>query len=579
MCSVKEAASVSAYRPIPKPRNRLPSASNPNQLTNQPSQGQTQPALPQSKPVQLLKDIARPPGNYQTVGDAVTQQPQRQTEKIWYPPCNDESPPSLDIYMSISNPAPQTQEVVAPNRPSQPVALQADSLITKSCPSCHYDCSGNDKFCSECGWELPQTPAKTYGMLPKLCPKCGEEIQLEKRFCPRCGTKTDLQASPTLQSQPTLPQNEKRKQQGQQWKSPTETRVLEVYSKPMDKQQPSSATVARPAPLEVKPESATSSGQWSCEYCTFLNDASCRICKMCSKTRASVPAEVKPAPGSPQQIVQSEVKPQPLVHPQQQQQHVSGIKTVQVEKEKSPREHHQAHGRQEMRLNLTDERAPTVAAAAGRSDVPGPRFRVDERQEDKLQQLKDKGQLKEQHLKEKEDKAAIQGSDPNKLNKMDQVNIVQTEAGSKYDKDLAREPASLSRQHREPASPYTRSGPYGSGSQIDEVPPVMDDTIQQKSNYQRPPSRSEDPRSGYAATPADRSYPSSSGEHGRRMFPDDIERRQREMEEDRQRRQQIEEERRKEEERLRQLEAARQAEEAIRQRDRQFFNFLKVFNL
>jgi hypothetical protein len=539
---------VPTARPVPKPRTLRSSVTSPTQFVNQPPLGQTHSVSPQTKPVQYFSDITRPPSNYQAVSEGLSQglsqQQQKQSERIRYPPCHDEAPPSLDIYMSC-NPIPQTQDGLALNKVKQPLALETD---TKFCPNCEK--AGNGNFCAECGCPLPETPVKTYGMLPKLCPECKIEIQPGAKFCSRCGIKIDLQASPTLQKQPTLSQTEQIKQKEQSQK-PTESRgqIELVY-----KEQPPSATTTRPVALKAESEPAVSLDQWSCEYCTFLNDASRRICEVCSKTRSSVLPEVKPAPVSLQQSVPSTIEQQ---------------STVVVEKKKSD---DAAQDRQEMRLNLTEQRPPTVVAAAATRGSP--HNKVSERQEGKFQELKDKGQLKVQHLKEIEEKAVIQGCDPNKLNKMDHVNATQAEASSKYDKDLSRERSPLSRQHKESTGYFRHLGSYGSNSQTDEGPPVMDDTMQQKSKYQHRPSRSDDPRSGYAATPADRAYPSSSGDQSRRMFEDDMERRQREMEKDRQRRQ-LEERQKEEEERLRKQEAERLKEETIKQNDRKFFSFLK----
>ncbi len=63
-------------------------------------------------------------------------------------------------------------------------------LIYK-CPSCGAIINKGQKFCTSCGFKLPENlePVAEESPEIKICPKCGAELKPGTKFCTECGAK------------------------------------------------------------------------------------------------------------------------------------------------------------------------------------------------------------------------------------------------------------------------------------------------------------------------------------------------------------------------------------------------------
>jgi membrane protease subunit (stomatin/prohibitin family) len=65
--------------------------------------------------------------------------------------------------------------------PQQAAAPAAAAAGTVACPSCSQQNPAGNKFCSNCGKELPAESGK------RFCPQCGHEVAAGAKFCSNCG--------------------------------------------------------------------------------------------------------------------------------------------------------------------------------------------------------------------------------------------------------------------------------------------------------------------------------------------------------------------------------------------------------
>ncbi|MBL7199707.1 MAG: SPFH domain-containing protein [Anaerolineae bacterium] len=65
--------------------------------------------------------------------------------------------------------------------PQQAAAPAAAAAGTVACPSCSQQNPAGNKFCSNCGKELPAESGK------RFCPQCGHEVAAGAKFCSSCG--------------------------------------------------------------------------------------------------------------------------------------------------------------------------------------------------------------------------------------------------------------------------------------------------------------------------------------------------------------------------------------------------------
>lgn len=60
------------------------------------------------------------------------------------------------------------------------VALTQKTIVY-NCPSCNAAVGDDNKFCANCGSDLPNA---------KRCPSCAKHFPSSVNFCPLCGKKT-----------------------------------------------------------------------------------------------------------------------------------------------------------------------------------------------------------------------------------------------------------------------------------------------------------------------------------------------------------------------------------------------------
>ena len=76
-----------------------------------------------------------------------------------------------------------------------------------NCPNCGAVLPEGDKFCKECGKQIPTEPTQNQ---VEYCPNCGNKISENNKFCVVCGAQIGSQVPPQAQAvtqvQQTIPQ-------------------------------------------------------------------------------------------------------------------------------------------------------------------------------------------------------------------------------------------------------------------------------------------------------------------------------------------------------------------------------------
>jgi predicted amidophosphoribosyltransferase len=57
------------------------------------------------------------------------------------------------------------------------------------CPQCGKDIKDGVKFCGNCGWAVPNTPAQLTQAAEQHCASCGAVLKEGAKFCPGCGAQ------------------------------------------------------------------------------------------------------------------------------------------------------------------------------------------------------------------------------------------------------------------------------------------------------------------------------------------------------------------------------------------------------
>jgi len=71
------------------------------------------------------------------------------------------------------------------------------------CPQCGNDVKDGAKFCSKCGWAVPNAPVQNAQPAEQRCTSCGTVLKEGARFCPNCGGA--VSAAAAVSSAPAVP--------------------------------------------------------------------------------------------------------------------------------------------------------------------------------------------------------------------------------------------------------------------------------------------------------------------------------------------------------------------------------------
>jgi serine protease Do len=95
-----------------------------------------------------------------------------------------QKPVVASSHTHIATPSgPPTSSPVAPSPPT-PSVEKKSNVNNKYCPECGNEIPTDSKFCNKCGHSFPVKPKA-----PERCPKCNVAVQPGSMFCSECGTK------------------------------------------------------------------------------------------------------------------------------------------------------------------------------------------------------------------------------------------------------------------------------------------------------------------------------------------------------------------------------------------------------